>query len=445
MISGVFCMTDSIGSEGFTKIEDILLGKCNGNKVKVRGWAFRARASNNLAFIVVRDSSGVIQCAFKKESIPADVFEKAKGIYVESSLSATGMVREDIRAPGGFELTCDGIEVICQGAAFPIAKDQSTEFLLDTRHLWLRSQKLTNIMKARYRILGLLREFFDTNGFFEVAPPIITKAGCEGGSTLFEVNYFGDKAYLTQSSQLYAEIYITSLEKVYVLAPSFRAEPSRTVRHLAEYWHLEPEMAFYNNAMNMELQEKMIEFVCQNMASRYPALVKACGQDPAYLTTIKAPFERISYDKAIEVVNQNGGKMAWGEDFGADEEALLTKGKSLPVFVHNFPKKIKSFYMRPDPEKPDTVLNADMIAPFGHGEIIGGSERIWEYDYLLQRIKEENLDVKNYEWYLDLRKYGSVPHSGFGLGIERLVKWVLNLDHIRDAIPFPRTINRVYP
>ncbi|HQT44387.1 MAG TPA: asparagine--tRNA ligase [Candidatus Micrarchaeota archaeon] len=354
-------------------------------------------------------------------------------------------MREDSRAPGGFELTCDKIGVICQGEAFPIAKDQSTEFLLDTRHLWLRSQKLTNVMKARHYMLGLLREFFEKEGFFEVAPPIITKAGCEGGSTLFEVDYFGDKAYLTQSSQLYAEIYITALEKVYVLAPSFRAEPSRTVRHLAEYWHLEPEMAFYSNAMNMELQEKMIAYVANNLASRHAGIVKACGQDPAYLASIKAPFERMPYTKAIEVVNANGGKMAWGEDFGADEEALLTKGKTMPVFVHNFPKKIKSFYMRPDPENPETVLNSDMIAPFGHGEIIGGSERIWEYDYLLQRIREENLDVKNYQWYLDLRKYGSVPHSGFGLGIERLVKWMLNLDHIRDAIPFPRTINRVYP
>ncbi len=438
-------MDGSIGYDGITSIGDVLSGKLNGKKVRVRGWAYRARSSNNLAFIVIRDASGIIQCAFKKDSIPEETFEKAKGIYVESSLWAEGTVREDSRAPGGYELSCGSIGVICQGTAFPIAKDQSIEFLLDTRHLWLRSQKLTNVMKARYRMVNLLREFFDKDGFYEVAPPIITKAGCEGGSTLFELDYFGDKAYLTQSSQLYAEIYITSLEKVYVFAPSFRAEPSRTVRHLAEYWHLEPEMAFYDNKMNMELQEKMIQYVANGLAEKYPGIVKACGQDPAYLASIKAPFERIPYDKAIEIVNSNGGKMEWGEDFGADEEALLTKGKSMPVFVHNFPKKIKSFYMRPDPAKPDTVLCADMIAPFGHGEIIGGSERIWEYDYLLQRIKEENLDIKNYEWYLDLRKYGSVPHSGFGLGIERLVKWMLNLDHIRDAIPFPRTINRVYP
>ena len=338
-------------------------------------------------------------------------------------------------------------ETICLGEPFPIAKDLSEEFLLDVRHLWVRSQKLTNIMKARHHITNYLRGFFEKEGFWEIAPPIITRSGCEGGSTLFEMDYFGDKAYLTQSSQMYAEVFIYSHEKVYVFAPSFRAEKSRTIRHLAEYWHLEPEMAWYDQKMNMELQEQMVEHVVQNMVKHHPDLLKACGREPEDLAKVKAPFDRLDYEKAIARVNELCGteKMKYGDDFGADEEAILTKSETKPLFVHNFPKDIKAFYMREDPKKPGTVLNNDLLAPAGHGEIIGGSERIWELDELTTRMKEQNLNTKDYQWYVDLRRFGSVPHSGYGLGIERLVKWILNLDHIRDAIPFPRTINRCYP
>jgi len=429
----------------FVQIGSILSGLHSGKSVKIRGWVHRSRTSGGLCFLVVRDSSGVIQCAVKKDAVGEKGFADATGAYLESTIMLEGMVKEDKRAPGGYELAASKVELIHRGEPFPISRDQSVEFLLDTRHLCLRSQRLTSIMKGRHYIVKYLREFFDKEGFWELAPPIITGAACEGGATLFPLDYFGMKAYLTQSSQLYAEVFTTALEKVYVLAPSFRAEPSRTVRHLCEYWHLEPEMAFYNQKMNMQLQEDMLVYVCQKMAANHADLLQAVGRDPGKLKKVKGPFKRITYQEAVELAQKMGANIKMGQDIGADEEALLTKGEEKPIFVTNFPKKIKAFYMREDPDHPGTVLNADCLAPEGHGEIIGGSERIWEYDELMQRIKEEKLDPKDYYWYIDLRKYGAFPHSGFGLGIERLVKWVLGLDHIRDAIPFPRTINRVYP
>jgi asparaginyl-tRNA synthetase len=435
---------DALGTD-FVSIGSILAGSHNSKKVKVRGWVHRSRTSGGLAFIVIRDSTGVLQCAVKKDAVGDKGFAEASGAFIESSIMLEGTVKEDKRAPGGYELAADKVQLIGKGEPFPIAKDQSVEFLLDTRHLWLRSQKLTATMKARCLIVKYLREFFDSQGFWELAPPIITGAACEGGSTLFEMDYFGQKAYLTQSSQLYAEAFSAALEKVYVLAPSFRAEPSRTVRHLCEYWHLEPEMAFYNQKMNMQLQEDMLVHVCQKMAANHPDILQAVGRDPDQLKKMKGPFRRITYEDAVETAIKRGANIKMGQDIGADEEALLTKGEDKPIFVTNFPKAIKAFYMREDPDNPGTVLNADVLAPEGHGEIIGGSERIWEYDELMARISEQKLDPQDYYWYIDLRKYGPFPHSGFGLGIERLVKWMLNLGLIRDAIPFPRTINRVRP
>jgi len=433
-------------NDKFVPIGDILKGGVNGNlAVKIRGWVHRSRTSGGLAFLVVRDSTGVIQCAVKKDAVGEEAFKAASGAFIESSIMVEGTVREDKRAPGGYEISATAAQIISQGEPFPIAKDQSVEFLLDTRHLWLRSQRLTAIMKARYYIMAYLREFFAGESFFEVAPPIITRSGCEGGSTLFNVDYFGKPAFLTQSSQLYAEAYITALEKAFVCAPSFRAEPSRTVKHLTEYWHLEPEMAFFDYKMNMDLQERMIEYVCQKFAKEHADLLATLGQSPERLLKVKAPFKRMTHKEAVALINKRGGKMGADEDFGADEEALLTKGEDKPVFVTHFPKKIKSFYMREDPQNPGYVLCDDLYAPNGHGELIGGSERIWELPELMARMKAEGLEEKDYQWYIDLRKYGSVPHSGFGLGIERLVKWMLDLDHIRDAIPFPRLINRVYP
>jgi asparaginyl-tRNA synthetase len=435
---------DALGTD-FTRIGSILAGEHNNKKVKLRGWVHRSRTSGGVCFVVLRDSSGVLQCAVKKDAVGEKAFAAASGAFIESSMMLEGTVKEDKRAPGGFELSASAVEVICHGEPFPIGRDQSTEFLLDVRHLWLRSQKLTHIMQARDHITRCLREFFFADNFYEVAPPIITRSACEGGSTAFELNYFGSPAYLTQSGQLYSEAVIAALEKIFILAPSFRAEPSRTVRHLAEYWHLEPEMAFYNQKMNMELQEKMIEHVCHRMAKEHASLLSAVGRDPKDLLAVKAPFERLPYDKAIPKLQGLGFKIEWGQDVGADEEFALTKDKKNPLFLHNHPKEFKAFYMREDPKKPGTVLSADLLAPQGHGEIIGGSERTWELDELLSRLKEQKMREADYKWYIELRKYGSVPHAGFGLGIERLVKWMLNLEHIRDAIPFPRVINRVYP
>jgi len=429
-----------------TNVGTILVQKLEGKDVALRGWVHRHRVSGNMVFVVMRDPSGIIQIAVKKDKVPEKDWKDANDAYVESSFTVTGRVKKDDRAPGGYEIEASGFSLISRGEPFPIAKDLSEEFLLDIRHLWVRSQKMTNIMKARHHMVNYLREFLDEKeGFYEIAPPIITRSGCEGGSTLFEMDYFGEKAYLTQSSQMYAEVFIFALGKVYVFAPSFRAEKSRTIRHLAEYWHLEPEMAFYDYHMNMELQEAMITHVAQSMVKEHPELLKACGRDPLDLEKVKGPFPRMEYKDAVEKVNELGGKMEWGQDFGADEEALITKEHHKPLFVNKFPKAIKAFYMKEDPQNPELVLNNDLLAPQGHGEIIGGSERIWHYDELIARMKEQNLDMKDYQWYLDLRRYGSVPHSGFGMGVERVVKWMLNLDHIRDAIPFPRTINRCYP
>lgn len=428
-----------------TYISDIFSKKLEGKRVSLRGWVYRHRTSGNMVFVVLRDPTGIIQATVKKDKVEANGWKDAESAYVESSVSISGVVKKDERAPGGYEIAVERFETISRGDPFPIAKDLSDEFLLDVRHLWIRSQKLTSVMKARHHIVNYLREFLDEEGFWEIAPPIITRAGCEGGSTLFEMDYFGEKAYLTQSSQMYAEVFIFSLGKVYVFAPSFRAEKSRTVRHLAEYWHLEPEMAWYDQKMNMELQERMIEYVVQKMVKNHSDLLKGCEANVDQLKKVKIPFDRLDYENAVAKVNELGGKMEYGQDFGADEEALLTKDATKPLFIHNYPKAIKAFYMREDPKKPGTVLNNDLLAPAGHGEIIGGSERIWELDELLTRMKELKMNTKDYEWYIDLRRYGSIPHSGFGIGIERLVKWILNLDHIRDAIPFPRTITRCYP
>jgi asparaginyl-tRNA synthetase len=430
-----------------TDIGTVFHEKLEGKEVTIRGWVYRHRTSGNMVFAVIRDHTGLIQATVKKDKVSKKDWKDSNDAYVESSLTVKGKVRKDERAPGGYEIQATGFSLISRGEPFPISKDLSDEFLLDIRHLWMRSQKMTAIMKARHHIVNYLREFFDKEGFFEIAPPIITKSGCEGGSTLFEMDYFGDKAYLTQSSQMYAEVFVFSLGKVYVLAPSFRAEKSRTIRHLAEYWHLEPEMAFYDHEMNMELQEKMVVYAVEKMVKEHPELLKACGRDPIDLEKVTMPFPRMLYKDAVDKVNELGGKMEHGEDFGADEEALLTKELEKPMFVHKYPKDIKAFYMKEDPKDPELVLNNDLLAPRGHGEIVGGSERIWDHDELVTRMKAQGLDkhMKDYQWYVDLRKYGSVPHSGYGLGIERFCKWILNLNHIRDTIPFPRTITRCYP
>lgn len=429
----------------YTDIDKVFKDAAEGKRVSVRGWVFRQRTSGNLNFLVVRDGTSRIQVAVKKDKVDEKSWKDASEVYIESSVQLTGELKKDERAPGGLEIQVSEFRTVSRGEPFPISKDLSEEFLLDVRHLWLRSRKLTASLKARHHIVNYLREFLNNDGFYEIVPPLITKSECEGGSTLFELDFFGEKAYLSQSGQLYAEALAFSLGKVYAFAPSFRAEKSRTIRHLAEYWHLEPEMIWYGQKENMELQENMVSYVVQKFVKNHPDLLEELERDPAKLQNVKAPFPRMDYQDAVAKVNELGGKMEDGDDLGADEEALLTKEYDKPLFVHNFPSKIKAFYMRDDPDKPGTALCSDLLAPEGHGEIIGGSERIWELEELERKMKDFGLNPKNHAWYVDLRRYGSVQHSGFGLGVERLTKYICGLHHIRDAIPFPRSISRCYP
>ncbi len=416
-----------------------------GKEIMIKGWIHRKRSSGGKMFVIVRDRTSTVQCIVDKSKVSEKEWLDIDKAYLESSIVLKGVVKSDPRAPNGAELEITALEVVHSGEQFPITEYQSPEFLLDVRHLWLRSQRMISAMKARSYIFRYAREFLDKSGFFEISPPLITVSAGETGANLFEVKYFGQKAYLTESSQLYAEAMIFSLERVYSFAPSYRAEKSRTVKHLAEYWHLEPEMAYFNNKMNMALQEKLVSRIANKLAKEHPEVLKEFGVKPAALLQIRPPFKRLSYDAAIELLQQKGSSKKWGDDFGVEEEKLLTEEEDKPIFVYNWPKDLKAFYMPVNPKDPRTVLCSDMLAPHGHGEIIGGSEREWRYKELIERMNEKGLNMDNYSWYLDLRKYGSVPHAGFGMGMERIVKWMLNLDHIRDATAFPRMINRIKP
>jgi asparaginyl-tRNA synthetase len=416
-----------------------------GKGITIKGWIYRKRSSGGKSFIVVRDRTDTIQCVVDKSKVSEKEWEALDKAYLESSIIVSGSVRKDERAPHGVEMDVKSVSIVHSGEQFPITEYQSPEFLLDVRHLWLRSQKMIKAMEARAYLFRYVRKFLDRQGFYEITPPLLTKSGGETGASMFEVDYFGQKAYLTESSQLYAEAMITSLEKVYSFAPSYRAEKSRTTKHLTEYWHLEPEMAYYNNVMNMKLQEKLVSYIANSLAKNNEDILEHFSINKESLLKIRPPFKRISYEKAIQIMNEKGVKMKWGDDFGADEEKIFTEDEEKPVFIYNWPKEMKAFYMPVNPKDDRTVLCADMQAPHGHGEIIGSSERIWKLDELMERMKEVHLNIENYGWYLDLRKYGSVPHAGFGMGVERVLKWLLNLDHIRDAIPFPRLINRISP
>jgi asparaginyl-tRNA synthetase len=394
---------------------------------------------------VLRDSTGVVQASIKKDQCEEESFNNACDIALESVVTVEGTVVEDTRAPTGIEVRVDNFNSVSCAQTFPLQEDTGLDVLLDYRHLHLRSIHLTNIMKARQYVMDYLREFFEKEGFWEVWPPIFTVAGCEGGSTLFGLDYYGDTVYLSQSAQLYLEVLILSLEKVYTYTPSFRAEKSRTPKHVTEYWHLEQEAAFYDNEDNMKFQEEMISYVCQRMAAEQADLLRDIGRDPDVLKKVEPPFYRLTYDETVEKLREAGIDKEWGDDLGTEDEYALTKGLDKPLFVWRWPKISKPFYMKLDPKNEEYVLNDDLLAPDGHSELIGGSQRIHDCDELMQRIQEEDMDPGAYEWYIDLRKYGCVPHSGFGLGTERLLKWMLNLEHIRDAIPFPRTPRRYYP
>lgn len=423
------------------------LGKFVGQEVTLRGWLFNKRSSGKIKFIILRDGSGYLQCVYFKGNLTEEVFDKADKIGQESSIEVTGKVKEEPRAPGGYELDATDLEVISEAHDYPITpKEHGIEFLLDNRHLWLRSSKQVAILKIRHRIVKAIRDFFDERGFTLMDPPILTPNAVEGTSTLFETPYFDlGNAYLTQSGQLYAEAGAMALGKVYTFGPTFRAEKSKTRRHLTEFWMVEPEVAFTDLNDNMDLAEEFLEYIVQTILTEKAEELKVLERDTTKLKKVKRPFPRVHYDEAVEILRKNGIDFQWGNDLGGTDETIVSEQFDRPIMVHHYPAEVKAFYMKRDPQNPKYALAVDVLAPEGYGEIIGGSQREDNLDFLLERIKEHNLPQSAFEWYLDLRRYGSVPHAGFGLGLERTVSWICGLDHLREAIPFPRMIYRNTP
>ena len=418
-----------------------------GQEVTLSGWLFNKRSGGKIKFLVLRDGSGYLQCVYFKGNVSEDVFNMADRIGQESSIEVTGKVKVEPRAPGGFELDATDLHLISEAHDYPITlKDHGIEFLMDNRHLWLRSSKQVAIMKIRHRIVKAIRDFFDDRGFTLMDPPILTPAACEGTSTLFETEYFDlGKAYLTQSGQLYAEAGAMALGKVYTFGPTFRAEKSKTRRHLTEFWMVEPEVAFNTLEDDMDLAEEFLEYIVQTILKEKQEELIVLERDTSNLQKVVRPFPRISYDEAVEILKKNGVDFQYGNDLGATDETIISNQYDRPVMVHRYPSAVKAFYMKRDPENPNLALAVDVLAPEGCGEIIGGSQREDNYDLLLARIKEHNLPQEAFEWYLDLRRFGSVPHAGFGLGLERTVGWICGLDHVRETIPFPRMIYRNTP
>lgn len=429
----------------FTPISQILSGETG--KVRIRGWVANKRSSGGIQFLEIRDGTGFVQATLKKDKVGEKFFKELDLMNVESVVDIEGEAKEDKRAPSGYEISIDKITILHKAAEdFPIQKkDHGPEYLMDQRHFYLRDKRMFLITKVRAKVLELAREWFKKNDFTEVHVPLIVGAAVEGGSTLFQLDYFGSPAYLTQSWQLYGEAYINSVGKCYTLAPSFRAEKSRTRRHLTEYWHLEAEMPFCDIDCLMENEEGLVAHICEGLAKQMPKELKELGRDPKDLEKVKVPFPRVRYEDAIKILKKDGVKIEMGDDIGADEEKVLTQHYDVPFFLTHFPTAIKPFYHKPDPKDPKFTLSVDMLAPEGYGEIIGSGQRVDDYDELLKRIKHEKLDPKAYQWYLDMRKWGSVPHAGFGLGIERVIMWSCKLEHVREAIAFPRFINRVTP
>lgn len=429
------------------KITIAEMAKHNGETIKLGAWIANKRSSGKIAFLQLRDGSGFVQGVVVKAEVGDELFATAKGLTQETSVYVAGEVKEDERSAFGYELAVTGIEVIHEAKDFPITpKEHGPEFLMDNRHLWLRSRKQHAIMKVRNEIIRATYEFFNDNGFVKVDPPILTGSSPEGTSELFATKYFDEDAYLSQSGQLYMEAAAMALGKVFSFGPTFRAEKSKTRRHLIEFWMIEPEMAFIEHAESLEVQEQYVSHIVQSVLKNCKLDLDRLGRDVSKLEKIKAPFPRVSYDDAIKWLNDNGfDDIKWGEDFGAPHETALAESYDMPIFITHYPIGIKPFYMQPHPDRDDVVLCADMIAPEGYGEIIGGSERIHDYELMKKRIQEHNLDEEAYAWYLDLSKYGAVPHSGFGLGLERTVAWISGVEHIRESIPFPRLLNRLYP
>jgi asparaginyl-tRNA synthetase len=431
------------------------IGKHEGQTVTLRGWLYNLRESGKLLFPQFRDGSGIIQGVVPKNAVPPEVFEAIKTLTQESSVIVEGKVRADKRAHGGYELDVVNVQVlqrVPESDPYPITpKEHGTEFLMEHRHLWVRSQRQASILRVRAEIVKAVRDFFDDRGFTLTDPPILTPAACEGTSTLFPVDYFDEQAYLTQSGQLYIEATAMALGKVYSFGPTFRAEKSKTRRHLTEFWMVEPEVAYAELDDLMDLAEGLISFVVKRCLEKRRADLQAIGRDLSKLEKIEAPFPRISYDDAVANLQEGFAKGAletkfeWGGDFGSPDETYLSAQFDRPVMVHRYPAKVKAFYMEPDPHRPELALCVDVLAPEGYGEIIGGSQRMASHELLVQRIHEHGLPEGAFKWYLDLRKYGSVPHGGFGMGIERAVAWICGLEHVRETIPFPRMLNRLYP
>ena len=431
------------------------IGKHEGQTVTIRGWLYNLRESGKLLFPQIRDGSGFIQGVVPRNQVSPAVFESLKNLTQESSLVVTGKVRADKRAPGGYELDVSDATVIQrvpEDDPYPIAlKEHGIDFLMEHRHLWLRSPRQTAILRIRAEIIRAIRDYLDEDGYVLTDPPILTPAACEGTSTLFPVEYFEEQAYLTQSGQLYAEATAMALGKVYSFGPTFRAEKSKTRRHLTEFWMVEPEVAYATLDEIMVLAEELVAFVVQRVLERRRDDLKVISRDPAPLEKVRTPFPRLSYDEAVKMLQEAhaAGKVEtrfeWGGDLGSPDETYLSAQFDRPVMVHRYPSAVKAFYMEPDPQRPELALCVDMLAPEGYGEIIGGSQRIGSYELLLKRIREHQLPEDSFKWYLDLRKYGGVPHSGFGMGIERVVAWTCGLEHVRETIPFARTLYRLYP
>jgi asparaginyl-tRNA synthetase len=423
------------------------LGQHVGRAVTVRGWVSTTRSSGKIAFLVMRDGTGLLQCVLSKKEVPEAVWERFQALTQEASVAVTGLVRADDRAPGGYELTATGLEVLGASPDFPISpKEHGTTFLFEHRHLWLRSRRQVAVARVRHEVVQAIRDFFHGRGFTLVDTPILTGAIGEEAGNLFATDYFDlGKAYLAQTGQLYVEAAAAALGKVYCFGPTFRAEKSKTRRHLTEFWMVEPEVAFNDSNDNMRLQEEFVSYVVGRALEARAAELRELERDTAPLERVQAPFPRISYTDAVARLNGLGSDIAWGSDLGGDDETLLAKEYDRPVFVFNYPKEVKAFYMKENPDDPRTVLNNDCLAPEGYGEIIGGSQREDDHDRLLARIEAQGLDPASYGWYLDLRKYGTFVHSGFGLGVERTVAWICGLPHIREAIAFPRQIHRLYP
>lgn len=423
------------------------MSKHLGETIKLGAWLANKRSSGKIAFLQLRDGTGFVQGVVVKAEVSEELFAKAKSLTQETSMYVIGEVTKDERSSFGYELQVKEIEVIHEAVDFPITpKEHGTEFLMDNRHLWLRSRKQHAIMKIRNEIIRATYEFFNENGYSKVDPPILTGSAPEGTSELFQTKYFDEDAYLSQSGQLYMEAAAMALGKVFSFGPTFRAEKSKTRRHLIEFWMIEPEMAFMEFEESLEVQEQFVSHIIQSVLKNCKLELERLDRDVSKLEHIQAPFPRISYDDAITFLHEKGfNDIVWGDDFGSPHETAIAEHYEKPVFITHYPIGIKPFYMQPHPERDDVVLCADLIAPEGYGEIIGGSERIHDYDLLKQRLAEHKLDEKAYAWYLELRKQGSVPHSGFGLGLERTVAWISGAEHVREAIPFPRLLNRLYP